>query len=108
VALSCVIVCSAGPQKVRAAEFLNRSVIFETKVLAHLDKGVPLDRFNVLLMSANPPKLGAEQEARFNIFTANGGVIIREGKAGRGLRHAPKPRPQDAASAYSPPSLLGG
>ena len=99
VALSCVIVCSAGPQKVRAPEFIKRSVIFETKVPAHLDKGVPRDPFKVMVMSANPLKLGGEQEARFNMFTANGGVIIRDGSPGRGLRHAPKPRPQDLASA---------
>ena len=82
-ALSCVIVCSAGPQNALADEFLKRSVIFETKVFAHLDKGLPLDRFNVLLMSANPLKLGAEQEARCNVFTANRGVIIR-GRKGQG------------------------
>jgi hypothetical protein len=36
-------------------------------------------------MPANLPKLSAEQEARFNTFTANGGVIIRDGKARPGI-----------------------
>jgi hypothetical protein len=35
-----------------ADEFLKRSVFFETKVLVHLDNGVPLDRSKVLVMPA--------------------------------------------------------
>ena len=68
-----------------ADEFIKQSVFFETKVLAHLDKGVPLDRFKVLVMPANLPTLSAEQETRLNTFTANGGVIIRGAKAGAGI-----------------------
>jgi hypothetical protein len=80
-----IALMSAGPQNALADEFLKQSVFFETKVLAHLDKGVPLDRFKVLVVPANLPKLSAEQEARFNTFTANGGVIIRDGKARPGI-----------------------
>jgi hypothetical protein len=80
-----IALISAGPQNALADEFLKQSVLFETKVLAHLDKGVPLDRFKVLVMPANLPKLSAEQEARLNMFTANGGVIIRDGKARAGI-----------------------
>jgi hypothetical protein len=54
-------------------------------VLAHLDKGFPLDRFKVLVMPADLPKLSAEQKARLDTFTARGGVIIRAGKAGAGI-----------------------
>ena len=54
-------------------------------MLAHLDKGVPLDQFKVLVMPADLPKLSAEQKARLDRFTAGGGVIIRAGKAEPGI-----------------------
>jgi hypothetical protein len=54
-------------------------------VLAHLDKGVPLDRFKVLVMPAGLPKLSADQKAQLRAFTAGGGVIIRAGKAMSGI-----------------------
>jgi Glycoside-hydrolase family GH114 len=76
---------SAEPQNPLAAEFLKQSVFFETKVLAHLDKGVPLDRFKVLVMPAGLPKLSADQKAQLRAFTAGGGVIIRAGKATSGI-----------------------
>ena len=66
-------------------EFLKQSVFFETKVLAHLDKGVPLDRFKVLVMPADLPKLSAEQKVRLDTFTAGGGVIMRAGKTEPGI-----------------------
>ncbi len=71
---------SAEPHNRPADEFLKQSVFFETKVLAHLDKGIPLDHFKVLVMPADLPKLNAEQKARPHTFTARGGVIIRAGK----------------------------
>jgi hypothetical protein len=80
-----IALMSVGPQNALADKFLKQSVFFETKVLAHLDKGIPLDRFKVLVMPANLPKLSAEQEAQLNRFTANGGVIVREGKARAGI-----------------------
>jgi hypothetical protein len=80
-----IALISAEPRNVLADEFLKQSVFFETKVLAHLDKGVPLDRFKVLVMSADLPKLSAEQKARLDAFTAAGGVIIRAGKAEPGI-----------------------
>jgi hypothetical protein len=76
-----IALLSAEPNNPLAGEFLKQSVFFESKVLAHLDKGVPLDRFKVLVMPADLPKLNAEQKARLNTFTAGGGVIIRAGKA---------------------------
>jgi hypothetical protein len=75
-----IALISAEPQNPLADEFLKQSVFFETKVLAHLDKGVPLDRFKVLIIPADLPKLSAEQNARLNTFTADGGVIINAGK----------------------------
>ena len=48
-------------------------------------KGVPLDRFKVLVMPADLPKLSADQKARLDAFTAGGGVIIRAGKAEPGI-----------------------
>ena len=80
-----IALISAEPQNPLADEFLKQSVFFETKVLAHLDKGVPLDRFKVLVMPADLPKLSAEQRARLDAFTAGGGVIIRAGKAEPGI-----------------------
>jgi hypothetical protein len=80
-----IALISAGPQNSLADEFLKQSVLFETKVLAHLDKGIPLDQFKVLVRPAGLPKLSAEQTARLHIFTANGGVIIRAAKGEPGI-----------------------
>jgi hypothetical protein len=88
-----IALVSAKPQNPLANEFLKQSVFFETKVLAHLDKGVPVDRFKVLVMPADLPKLSAEQKASLNRFTAGGGVIIRAGKAELGIAA----RAEDAA-----------
>ena len=76
-----IALISEEPQNPLADEFLKQSVFFETKVLAHLDKGISLDRFKVLVMPAGLPKLSAEQKARLDTFTAGGGVIIRAGKS---------------------------
>jgi hypothetical protein len=89
-----IALLSAEPRNALADEFLKQSVFFETKVLAHLDKGLALDRFKVLVMPADLPKLSAEQKAQLDAFTASGGVIIRAGKAGSGI--APR---AEAASA---------
>jgi hypothetical protein len=80
-----IALISTEPHNPLANEFLKQSVFFETKVLAHLDKGVPLDRFKVLVMPADLPKLSADQKARLDTFTAGGGVIIRAGKAEPGI-----------------------
>jgi len=80
-----IALISAEPRNALADEFLKQSVFFESKVLAHLDKGVPLDQFKVLVMPADLPKLSAEQRARLDTFTARGGVIIRAGKAEPGV-----------------------
>src|SRR5271165_2165892 len=80
-----IALISVEPHNPLADEFLKQSIFFETKVLAHLDKGVPLDRFKVLVMPAKLPKLSAEQKARLNTFTAGGGVIIRAGKSASGI-----------------------
>ena len=80
-----IALISAEPQNPLADEFLKQNVFFETKVLAHLDKGVPLDRFKVLVMPTDLPKFSAEQKARLHGFTAGGGVIIRAGKSKSGI-----------------------
>jgi hypothetical protein len=80
-----IALISAESQNPLADEFLKQSVFFETKVLAHLDKGVPLDRFKVLVMLSNLPRLNREQKSRLDKFTAGGGVIIRAGKAEPGI-----------------------
>ena len=80
-----IALLSAEPRNSLADEFLKQSVFFETKVLAHLDKGVSLDRFKVLVMPADLPKLSTGQKARLETFTASGGIIIRAGKAERGI-----------------------
>jgi hypothetical protein len=80
-----IALISAEPRNALADQFLKQSVFFETKVLAHLDKGVPLDRFKVLVMPADLPKLSSEQKAQLDNFAAGGGVIIRAGKAEPGI-----------------------
>ena len=80
-----VALISAEPQNPLADEFIKQSVFFETKVLAHMDKGVPLDRFRVLVIPADLPNLSAEQKARLDAFAAGGGVIIRAGKERVGI-----------------------
>ena len=76
-----IALLSARPHNAVADEFLKQSVLFENKVLAHLDKGIPLEHFKVLVIPAGLPRLTAEQRARLEIFAARGGVIIRAGKA---------------------------
>jgi hypothetical protein len=76
-----IALVSAEQYNPLANEFLKQSVFFETKVLSHLDKGVPLDRFKVLVMPADLPKLSNRQKARLDMFIASGGVIIKAGKA---------------------------
>jgi len=80
-----IALISAEPRNPLADEFLKQSVFFETKVLAHLDKGVPLERFKVLVMPADLPKLSTEQKTLLNTFTAGGGGVIRAGKAEPGI-----------------------
>jgi hypothetical protein len=80
-----IALLSDEPHNSIADEFLKQSVFFETKVMAHLDKGVPLDQFKVLVMPADLPKLNAEQKARLDAFTTGGGVIIRAGKPESGI-----------------------
>jgi len=80
-----IALISAEPHNPLANEFLKQSVFFESKVLAHLDKGVPLGRFKVLVMPADLPKLSPGQKARIDTFTRGGGVIIRVGKTGAGI-----------------------
>ena len=80
-----IALISADPHNPLADEFLTQSVFLETKVLAHLDKGVPLDRFKVLVMPADLPRLSTEQKARLHAFTAGGGVIITDGKPKSGI-----------------------
>jgi hypothetical protein len=80
-----IALISAEPLNPLADEFLKQSVFFETKVLAHLDKGVPLEQFKVLVIPSDLPKLNGEQKARLDRFTAGGGVIIRAGKEGAAI-----------------------
>jgi hypothetical protein len=78
-----IALLSSEPHNSLANEFLTQSVFFETKVLAHLDKGVPLDQFKVLVIPTDLPKLSVEQKARLDAFTAGGGIIIRASNAER-------------------------
>jgi hypothetical protein len=80
-----IALISAEPHNPLADEFLKQSVFFETKVLAHLDNGISLDRFKVLVVPADLPKLSAEQKARLHAFTAGGGVIISAGQSKSGI-----------------------
>ena len=78
-----IAVMSAEPHNPLANEFLKQSVFFETKVLTHLDRGIPLDRFKVLVMPSDLPKLSSEQQAQLDTFAGGGGVIIRAEKTER-------------------------
>ncbi len=80
-----IALISAEPLNPLADEFLKQSVFFETKVLAHLDKGVPLEQFKVLVLPSDLPKLNDEQKARLDRFRAGGGLIIRAGKEGAAI-----------------------
>ena len=80
-----IALVSVEPRNTLADEFLKRSVFFETKVLAHLDKGVPLEQFKVLVIPSDLPKLSREEKARLAAFAAGGGVIITAGKAGAAI-----------------------
>jgi Glycoside-hydrolase family GH114 len=80
-----IALLSAEPRNRLADEFLKQSVFFETKVLTHLDKGVPFDRFKVLVIPADLPKLSAEQKSHLDTFTVGGGVIINAGKLDQGI-----------------------
>ena len=72
-----IALLSAQPSNRLADEFLKKSVFFETKVLSHLDKGASLEQFKVLVMAPDIPKLNADQKVRLDVFTAEGGIIIR-------------------------------
>ena len=80
-----IALVSTESQNQLADEFLKRSVFFETKVLAHLDRGFPLEQFKVLVLPTDLPKLNAEQNALLNRFAGGGGVIIKAGKAESGI-----------------------
>ena len=80
-----IALISVEPRNSLTDEFLKQSIFFETKVLAHLDKGVPLTDFKVLVMPADLPKLNPEQKGSLDTFTAGGGVIIRAGKSEPGI-----------------------
>jgi hypothetical protein len=80
-----IALMSAQPLNPLADEFLKQSVLFETKVLAHLDKGVPLDHFKVLVMPTDLPEFSTEQKAQLGTFSASGGVIIKTGKSMRSI-----------------------
>ena len=76
-----IALISAEPHNPLANKFLRQSVFFETKVLAHMDKGIALEQFKVVVLPTDLPKPTTGQKARLDAFTAAGGVII---KAGRG------------------------
>ena len=80
-----IALISAEPDNPLAEEFLKQSVFFETKVLTHLEKGVPLDQFKVLVIPADVPKLSGEQKTLLDKFSAGGGVIIKANKAEPGI-----------------------
>jgi hypothetical protein len=80
-----IALISAEPHNPLAGEFVKQSVFFETKVLAHLDKGVPLDQFTVLVMPLDLPNPSGEQRAWLNTFIAGGGVVIRVSKSESGI-----------------------
>ena len=71
-----IAVLSTGQRNSLADEFIRDSIFFETKVLTHLDKGLPLSDFKVLVLPYDIPPLDADQKSRFESFVAAGGLII--------------------------------
>ena len=80
-----IALLSSEPHNSLASEFLRHSVLFETKVLSHLDKGVPLEQFKVLVVPADLAKANAEQKSRLDRFTAGGGIVVAAAKAEAGI-----------------------
>ena len=72
-----IALLSKAPENPLADYFIEHHVIFETKVLDHLGKGVPLDHFKVLVVPFPLPRLSDEQKNILDSFTAAGGVIIK-------------------------------
>jgi hypothetical protein len=65
-----------------ADALIRRSVIFDTKVLQHLDKGLPLERFQVLVAPFGPPELDEGQRRALTAFAARGGTILTTDASG--------------------------
>ena len=103
-----VALISAEPWNPLAEEFLKQSVFFETKVLAHLDKGVPLDHFKVLVVPPDIPKLSVEQKARLDMFAASGGIIIRARKAEPGIAARAEDAAEGPRLSLEPPGYVLG
>ena len=61
--------------------FIKQNITFETKVLNHLGKGIPLKDFKVLVIPFPLPKLNTEQSNILAAFAEGGGVIIKTGQA---------------------------
>ena len=76
-----IALISAVPKNQLADEFLKKSVLFETKVLAHLDKGLPLNSFKVLVIPRDILKFNTEQKIILENFIAGGGIVIRAGRS---------------------------
>ena len=72
-------------------------------------KGVPLNRFKVLVMPADLRELSAEQKARLDRFTASGGVIVRGRKSESGTKIAARaeaaPKDRASPSTWSRPAM---
>jgi len=59
--------------------FIKQNITFETKVLNHLGKGIPLKDFKVLVIPFPLPKLNDERKIILASFAAAGGVIFCPG-----------------------------
>jgi len=56
--------------------FLRRNVMFGTKALDLMDKGMPLNSYKVLVVPFNLPRLTDQQEKYFSDFSSSGGKIF--------------------------------
>ena len=86
----------------------KQSVFFETKVLAHLDKGIPLDQFKVLSCRLTYASAVPSKKARLHAFTAGGDVIIKAGKGGAGNCGARRRRSNRASPQFGAARLRAG
>ncbi len=71
-----IAVLSIGHTNPFADALIKQGMIFQTKVLARLDQGVPLDTFQVLVVPIALGRLTPEQEKIFSDFVSGGGKIF--------------------------------
>jgi len=103
-----IALLSDSERDLAAESFLKGNVIFETKVLQHLDKGSPLSAFKILVAPMSLSRVKADQKQLLDDFVAAGGKIITPNRSDLAHLKAGQPAPEFLASvqaAAGPPRL---